>query len=416
MAAILLGHGGVTDAEDFRRSPFETQDPYFVPAQSNTRDVGEDAWSAHPYGVRVADRDLNAYRPTWSSSWYPNTDRGQWDLRTANAEDARQDPLLEQLPPPENSVIVPPRNTDAAVTPTGPANSGEITRAESLGAEPEDTSLFFLRRQTVLLEPGKWQFDLGLTYGITEDNLPVAITDPGGNVIGVVGGRLRQRLLLAPFEIRWGFAPRVQLFAHVPFGWSNTELSYATVDDFSNVGGIGDITTGASVLIREGTGYGADVIGTLGLTFPTGNDSFPLLGFRPNSRLGEGFFATSLDFLFVHTYDPVVVYYGLGYRHRFDDEFMGNNVNPGAQFVYQFGMGFAVNEWITLSGSLLGMSISEDRINGRTVQGSMMEPLLLRFSTTISTPSKIVEPFAEIGMTDDAPSARFGILCTYGGR
>ena len=313
-------------------------------------------------------------------------------------------------------MLVPPSGPGAGGPPPGAPDSGEINRAEALGTEPVDTSLFFLRRQTVLLEPGKWQFDVGVTYGITEDNIPVAITDAGGTVIGVVGGRLRQRLMLAPLEIRWGFCPRVQLFASVPFGWSNTELSYSTVDEFSNVGGIADINTGASVLLREGTGYGADIVGTMGLTFPTGNDSFPLFGFTPNSRLGEGFFATSLDFLFVHTFDPVVVFYGLGYRHRFDDEFMGNNVDPGGQFVYQLGMGFAVNEWITLSGSFLGMSISEDRINGQVVEGSLMEPLRLRFSMTISAPNKIIEPFAEIGMTEDAPSARFGVLCTYGGR
>ncbi len=416
MATIVLAVAGSADADNFDAPPFQTRDPYFVPSQSRTGEVGRGGWSGYPHELRVADRSLDRPRPSWSSSWYSSTDRGRPEYRTANAEEPGQDSLLERLPPPENSVIVPPRGADAAAAPPGAADSGEINRAESLGTEPADTSLYFLRRHTVLLEPGKWQFDVGLTYGIAEDNVPVAITNPAGDVIGVVRGRLKQRLMLAPFEVRWGFAPRMQLFASVPFGWSNTELSYATVDEFSNVGGIGDITTGASVLIREGTGYDADIIGTLGLTFPTGNDSFPLLNFTPNSRLGEGFFATSLDFLFVHTYDPVVVFYGLGYRHRFDDEFMGNDVNPGGQFVYQFGMGFAVNEWITLSGSFLGMSISEDRINGQTVEGSIMEPLRLRFSTTISTPSKIVEPFAEIGMTDDAPSARFGVLCTYGGR
>ena len=434
MASVVLVPAGLVDADTYASSAFDARDPYFAPPPAAAADFGRGERPVYPYGHRVANRSLDRSRPTWSSDWYSTEYRRRDNYRTANADEYGQGQLPDELPPPANSVLVPPSGAGAVGPPSGAGavgpppgagavgpppgapDSGEITRAETLGTEPVDTSLFFLRRQTVLLEPGKWQFDVGVTYGITEDNIPVAITDAGGTVIGVVGGRLRQRLMLAPLEIRWGFCPRVQLFASVPFGWSNTELSYSTVDDFSNVGGIADINTGASVLLREGTGYGADIIGTLGLTFPTGNDSFPLLGFTPNSRLGEGFFATSLDFLFVHTFDPVVVFYGLGYRHRFDDKFMGNNVDPGGQFVYQLGMGFAVNEWITLSGSFLGMSISEDRVNGQVVEGSLMEPLRLRFSATISAPNKIIEPFAEIGMTEDAPSARFGVLCTYGGR
>ena len=134
----------------------------------------------------------------------------------------------------------------------------------------------------------------------------------------------------------------------------------------------------------------------------------------PESRLGEGFWAASGNFLLVHTYDPVIVYYGLGVRFRFEEEFPGNQVvNPGGQYIYQLGVGFAVNDRVTLSTSFLGADIPEFRINGQRLQGSIQEPMRLRFAATIARPRNIVEPFAEIGMTDDASSATVGIIWTY---
>jgi len=109
-----------------------------------------------------------------------------------------------------------------------------------------------------------------------------------------------------------------------------------------------------------------------------------------------------------------VLFYGLGYRHRFDDNFqLGVRANPGEQFIYQLGMGFASNEKVTLSTSFLGLYVTEDEVNGRRVQGGITEPMRLRFSATIAKPCKIVEPFAEIGMTRDAANSRIGITWTY---
>jgi hypothetical protein len=37
----------------------------------------------------------------------------------------------------------------------------------------------------------------------------------------------------------------------------------------------------------------------------------------------------------------------------------------------------------------------------------------MRFAATIANCGRIVEPFAEIGMTDDAPAASVGITWTF---
>jgi len=321
-------------------------------------------------------------------------------------------PLADRDPPPS-----PPSESDAG--------EESIAEAESLGEEPEDRSLVFLRRETVLLNAGECQVDVGLTYSLTENAFPVALTDDQGQVEAVVGARLRRRLLIIPFEVRYGLTDRTQLFLSAPVGWAGTELAFPEFDEFANVGGVADINLGASFLLKRSCGYDAEIIGTVAMTFPTGNDAFPIFGFTPDSQLGEGFFALSASLLFIHTFDPVVVFYGGGFRHRFDDTFLDNEVDPGEQFLYQLGVGFAVNEFITLSSSLLGLYVTENEINGQRVEGSILEPIRLRFSATISndltlagwrrceTRRAIIEPFAEIGMTRDAPSARFGITWTF---
>lgn len=326
------------------------------------------------------------------------------------------------MPELENLISAEERVPDPAA---GPGGSGELGRAERLGEEPEPTRELFLRRQTVLLEPGQMQFDVGLAYSVTNQELPVALTDQAGAVEGVVGGRIRQRLLTVPFEVRYGLFRRMQVYLNAPLGWSGAELSFPGFDAFSNAGGIGDMRLGTSVLIQEACGYRPQVVGTFDFTFPTGNDSFAQIGLSPGARLGDGFFALAATVLCIHTYDPLVLFYGGGYRHRFEDSSMGFDITPGEQILYEGGVGFAVSDRITLSGSLLGAYITENYVDDRRVEGSNLEPMRLRFAVTVSNPERqlsawrgvrraneIVEPFAEIGMTPESP-ARFGVTWTY---
>jgi hypothetical protein len=63
--------------------------------------------------------------------------------------------------------------------------------------------------------------------------------------------------------------------------------------------------------------------------------------------------------LFVHTVDPVILFYGFGSRHGFTTESEGFQVHPGDQYYYRAGLGFAVNEKLTLSSSLTGWYIAD---------------------------------------------------------
>jgi hypothetical protein len=298
--------------------------------------------------------------------------------------------------------------------PTNPNQPSNVAEAERLGNEPEDYSLQFLRRQTVLLRQGQWQFDIGVWYSVSENDLPVFVNLPN-NQVGVTDARFRNRLLLVPMELRYGLTERHQVFVNVPFGWAGSEFSFFGFDDFSNKGGIGDVRFGISSLLQQGGQGYPDIVGTLQATAPTGDrGDFPVLtALVPDSRLGEGFWALTGSLLFIHTIDPVILFYGVGMRHRFEREFNGVEFEAGQEFLYQFGTGFAINPWVTLSGMFIGSYIDENRVNGQRLQGTILEPLRLRFAVTVARGGHIIEPFAEIGMTDDAPRARVGMTVTY---
>lgn len=329
-------------------------------------------------------------------------------------DNSGQSTLAFALSADETQLPQPPALEGAAAQSNSANQSAAANQSDQkIGEAPRDTSLDFLRQQAVLLKPCEWQLDIGFSYLIF-DNHSAYITTEGE----LVEARLRQRLLTMPLEFRYGLYERVQLFANIPFGWANTELSWLGDDDFYNNGGIGDTNVGATLHVyqSDGNSYSPDVLATFGMTAPTGNSN-PLLSIleTPNITLGQGFWAAYWNVMVVKKYDPVVVFYGFGSRHYFARDVEGfTGVKPGDQYNYQLGTGFAINERITLSTVFFGSYITEARFEDRVLQGTILEPLSLRFATTITrSNNRICEPFVEIGLTDDAPNARAGITWTF---
>jgi hypothetical protein len=293
---------------------------------------------------------------------------------------------------------------------------------EKLGQAPEDYSHQFLRQESVLLKKGQYQFDVGLNYTVFDHNftnLGIGIGESNGQAtVAAVDSRFTSRLLLMPLDLRYGICDRLQAFADVPFGWSNTERSCFGEDDFTNTGGIGDVTVGVSWLAHKTSGCSCDpdVIFTFGCTAPTADVS-PLQGIvePPNTLLGQGFFYGSWNVLFVHTIDPIIVFYGFGSRHGVTREYHGYEIRPGDQYIYRCGLGFAVNERVTLSTVATGCYITAPYLNGTRIEGLDMEPISVRFGATIAMAHcrRFWDPFVEIGLTPDAPNARVGMTFTF---
>jgi len=308
-------------------------------------------------------------------------------------------------------------------------SSGKDEQPKTLGEAPKEThtEMQFLRRQSVLLDPGEYQIDVTLQYLVDETDFAMAEID--GDVLTIGEAVRRQRLLLLPIEFRLGVSPVTQVFVNVPFGWSNSEFSFAGTDEFSNTGGIGDVSAGLVRLLLEGHAAFPDVLGTLSFSAPTGNADLVSSLSTPGSSLGEGFWSVTMGLTFIQTYDPIVLFYGFGYRHRFDAEFEGDvSVEPGEHAYYRFGGGFAVNPRVTLSASFMGSYIGAMKVNGVRVAGDIREPMQVRLAATIVRDGKCksqgkgqgkgrssvrtIEPFIDFGVTEGAIDSVIGISWT----
>ena len=219
-----------------------------------------------------------------------------------------------------------------------------------------------------------------------------------------------------PIEYRMGLQPRVQGFVGAPIGWSNTQVALDTFEAFQNDGGFGDIDFGLTMQLVEATANKPYVIANISATAPTGGDPFTAAaGLAPTApSLGQGFWSITGSLLCIKPYDPIVFFYGIGTERFFEREFLGLEIRPGAQYTYNFGVGFAVNERVTLSTRFIGAYVEELEVNGERRFGTNSEPMSIRLSATISQPcDRLVEPFVEFGITDDAISSFIGVTWTF---
>ena len=316
-------------------------------------------------------------------------------------------PADQPMPPPAPGV-----DSSIAAQTGEPGSFGSV---EKLGDAPASSTLEFLRQQAILLKPGQCQFDWGLNYTVFDVHAAIPTVDSHGDITGVANERERLQLMSIPFAVRYGLCDGLQAYVNAPLGWSNTESTADSGDSHTNnFVGLGDLSAGFNCQIMKGCGaYVPDVIASVGFIAPTGHATFATSLLAPNSALGQGFWDITCSVLAVHTIDPVVFYYGGGYVHRFDASFDNNlEVDPGQEFDYVFGVGFAVNPWVTISGTFIGNYLTRFGVNDVSIPGSDLDLLRFRVSVTVVKDKHICEPFGEIGMTPDSPS-RVGVTFTY---
>jgi hypothetical protein len=302
---------------------------------------------------------------------------------------------------PENdSMDQPDERMVDSVDPRSPSD------APTYGAEPADAGLQFLRQSTVLLAPGQTQFDYGVIYTWQENGFPVLLSDQT-----LDQAHLRSRSLLVPFGLRYGLTERAQAFVNVPVGWGHAELADREQHDAHATGGVGDVLFGANFLLREGFCGAADIVGTFGAIAPTGEHPF---GPLPTASTGVGFWSVYGELLVIHTLDPAVVFWGVGYRHHFERELSGRRIQLGEEISYQVGSGFAINDRVTFSSALLGSVFTDTRVDDRILPGSVLDPMRVRMAVTVLAPCRrIIEPFVMFAITPDAPDAEIGVIITH---
>jgi hypothetical protein len=303
----------------------------------------------------------------------------------------------------------------------GSANGGETgsdsREMQTLGEAPEDQSETFLRREAVLMKRGSWELDWGLYYAQSEDDRPILVeTATGATAVDL---NTIRRSLVAPLSFRYGASDRIQILATVPLGWSNSQVAFAGYDDFDNIVGVGDITLGLSGLVRKGKGGRPDLIVSFATTAPAANPDIPVLTtLASTATLGTGHWGFTTRALFIQKVDPVVVFYGFGYRQLLAEDFLSETlgrrilIEPGAEGNFQCGVGFAASSKVNLNASVTGAYVARTLQDGIEIEGTARQQTTLRFSATIRNPDQVVEPFVQFNANGTTTTV-VGITWTY---
>lgn len=279
-----------------------------------------------------------------------------------------------------------------------------VARKQEYGQQTTNNTRQFLRTQTPLLKTGQWQFDTGISYSINETKSP--------SIVGpfLTEQQFQFRTVNAIVGFRFGVTERLQWFGSTTVGWQSTQVAdgFALVN--SDSGGIGDLVTGFNYLLCEESECTPAVITSVDMIAPTGNPRNPRLPFETGTGLGA--WAFSSDVLMVKSYDPLVTFWGLGYRHFLEGTYSSQKVKIGDSIQYNFGVGFGVNQNVTLSSSLIGSYLLDTEVNSQRVLGSAGDLISLRLAATLIKNKKIVEPFVTFGLTDRANDASLGVVWT----
>ncbi|MBN1558110.1 MAG: transporter [Lentisphaerae bacterium] len=273
--------------------------------------------------------------------------------------------------------------------------------AEPLGPNPDedtrDIRRVFLRAESVLLEPGEIELETGLSYTRSRR-------------LGTAGAGPLNRRLTLPLNFRFGISDSCEGFVSVPASYAYREFSAgedAAVESSDTVD-LGDVQAGLSYVARRETLRVPEIVATLLVRAPTGTDPYGDGG--EAAPTGSGHWGVQAGLQLISTTDPVVLYGGLLLQHEFEARGLGQDIQPGNTFGYNVGLGFAVNDDVSLSAQVQGLFQTELELDGETVDGSSLEPYTLRLGVTRRWErNRFIEPSVTFGLNDDAPDVVFGL-------
>jgi hypothetical protein len=291
--------------------------------------------------------------------------------------------------------------SQAGVDKPAATSTEEISQTKPIGQKPEDEEdirKIFLRQNSVLLRPRQFEFEAGLSYLGNQ------------SVSSVANFKFRQFQL--PLTLRIGLLDRIEGFVSMPISYSQQELSFADSSTKKDKFGIGDATAGLNFDIYRESASWPEIITNLRVRAPTGDQ--PQEG---GLSLGSGHWAGAVGVQFIKTSDPVVLFWGFQYTHEFAARHFFNDrdhdVQPGETIGYNFGLGFAVNENVSLSAQVSGSYQWETQSDGTTVSGSSTEPVSLRAALTYRiSKNSYMEPSVTIGFNNDTPNFVIGLSAT----
>ena len=307
--------------------------------------------------------------------------------------------------------------------PVSGGSTEEESEATQLGVPPPKRTPAFLKKRSILLEPGQYQFEYGVRYSVDTNSYALAgLLQEGTTSVQVVNANQKRQLISSPIEMRIGLMENLQGFLSLPVGWSAQSLTAGGSQSDSDVFGIGDLGIGFTRVMWAPDKSKFRLLGFLQVSAPTGQGEISLSQQDRDATLGAGYWTLTMGGNVTESIDPLILFGSFGYTHTYGTRIDADNyINVGNTLFYQAGVGYGINPNVTLSGSFSGASSGKLELNGNTSTGTRSEPFSLRISASINKPknnkrSKLgtnYEPFLRYGLTNLSNDVEFGVRWTY---
>jgi hypothetical protein len=136
----------------------------------------------------------------------------------------------------------------------------------------------------------------------------------------------------------------------------------------------------------------------------------PATGLQTELPTGSGFWGIQASLTTIYPSDPAVLYGGVSYLYNIGREVGASfgSVNPGDAMGFNFGMGFALNERISLSIGYDHSAIGKTKQNGAALLNSVLThvgSLVLGYSFRLSDRTNLNLSLGA-GLTEAAPDVQ----------
>ena len=291
--------------------------------------------------------------------------------------------------------------------PTASSTTTSLGAAEYGEQNPTNAPLDFLVGSTVLLTPGQYEVDFGLGYKASRSSYSLQQT----GYFERSAYTARQNQLSA--ALRGGITEGLEAYVSVPYTYSRIEdvSTNANVRDTSEWR-LGDISFGLQYLLLEETLATPALSFTFDASAPTGKKHYRdyLQNWKDPLDNSSGHWSIAPGIAFVRTTDPAILFGGLSYRYAFARTIDSYRIQPGWSLETYAGLGFALNEKLSL-GTRLGYAYNARmKAEGQTIYGSDSEPVDLSFSASYNLDANwVVSPRLSYSLNDDAGPAALSV-------
>ncbi|GJL62032.1 MAG: hypothetical protein NPIRA04_06860 [Nitrospirales bacterium] len=268
------------------------------------------------------------------------------------------------------------------------AQSLEGDRREE-AAEFQESRDLFLRQEKIVFGQGELLLEFSSLYSSNESQF--------------VNLELKSRTWDNSLNLQYGLLDGLQLGLQVPvfvnaLQEANDLVGMTSVRDEDR--GIGDVSGDLRYQVLGEASGRPDVILDVNVKSRTGGQSLR----------GSGHWNVGGGLTFVKTLDPAVIFARVGYTETVKRK----GFNPGNIVEYRFGVGFSLNDRVSLNAQLSGAFLGRSRQRGTQMLRSSREVATLLLATTILLDRHFsIEPVIGAGLTDESNDFTFGLRFPY---